>query len=161
MEDEPKMEIPESPEMRMPKPACQHPQRAVKRPFVGRMRMLRASLPLMTALLLGMALAGCTTKSKSRAQAQQAFLAGQQRAAQAIQHERTVTVLGHVRNRFVPWQEGLTLAEAINAAVYTSLIDPRIIRLTRGSERVEIRPSELLSGAFNPELKPGDLIELR
>jgi hypothetical protein len=113
---------------------------------------------LLPALVVG----GCTTKSKARAQAAQAYTAGQEQARKQSQNEpRVITITGQVRNHVVPWQEGLTLAQAIDAAVYTGFTDPRTVLLTRGSETVEIKVKDLLRGTSNPEVEPGDLIEIR
>ncbi len=71
-----------------------------------------------------------------------------------------VTVLGQVRNHTIPWQDGLTLGQAIDAAVYTGFTDPRLIRLTRGSESIQITIRDLLRGTSNPPVEAGDQIEL-
>lgn len=106
--------------------------------------------------------AGCTTKAKARLQAEKAYQAGLQQAAPAPPVQPSgVTVVGPVRHRFVPWREGLTLQEAIYEAVYTGFRDPRLIRLIRGAEWVDIHPNDLLRGTVNPEVEPGDVIELR
>ena len=115
--------------------------------------------------LSALALTGCTTKAKARTQARQAFEAGQKQAAQAAQtapgQASAVTVVGQVRNRIVPWKEGMTLAEALDAAVYTGFTDPRVIRLGRGADFQDITPKDLLSGKTNPAVEAGDVVELR
>jgi hypothetical protein len=104
----------------------------------------------------------CTSRSKARSQAREAFLAGQNQALRHTQNQPPiVTVIGEVRHHLIPWEEGLTLAVAIDAAGYSGLSDPRVIFLTRGTEREEIRVADLLQGMVNPELEPGDMIELR
>jgi hypothetical protein len=112
---------------------------------------------LMAVLVAG----GCTTKSKARAQAGAAFVAGQNEGLKLAQsQQKVITFVGQVRNRVVLWQEGLTLAEAIDAAVYTGFSDPRSIVLRRGTESVTIKVNELLRGVTNPVLEPGDIVEI-
>ncbi len=114
-------------------------------------------------LLLALALNGCTTKEAARREAdKKAFIATQQSAmaAQANQ-EPAVWFRGDVRNQRVPWTEGLTLAEALVAAQYIGNWDPHRITLTRQGEAFVINPRRLLRGQDNPELEPGDLIEVR
>jgi hypothetical protein len=105
---------------------------------------------------------GCTTKSKARAQAGAAFAAGQNEGLKQAQSQaRVVTFVGQVRNRVVLWEEGLTLAQAIDAAVYTGFSDPKMIVLKRGAESVTIKVNDLLRGAANPVLEPGDMVDIR
>ena len=119
-------------------------------------------IPLWMALLVP----SCTTKSAARKQAAQAFAAGQGQALRQSQtrppsEQPLVTVVGPVRLHLVPWQQGLTLALAIDAAVYTGVTDPQIILLRRGLETVEIKVNDLLRGTDNQELERGDIIEIR
>ena len=107
-------------------------------------------------------LAGCTTKSKAQAKAQQAFLAGQNaalRQQQAAQFSG-VTVVGPVQNPQVPWVAGLTLAQAIATANYLDSQAPKTIIITRQGESASMNGDVLLNGAVVP-LEPGDVIELR
>src|ERR1039457_3365775 len=71
-------------------------------------------------LLLAVLLGGCVSKSKADARARAAFMAGQQQALVRMQQTLapSVTVNGEVRNRVVPWTEGMTLAKALVAADY-------------------------------------------
>lgn len=108
-------------------------------------------------MLLG---AGCTSKAKARSKAQKAFLAGQNQAQQSKNREATITVVGQVRNPVVAWHEGITLIEAIDAAVYTGFNDPRLIRVVRGGEFLNVVPKDLLRGTVNPPLEAGDVIEI-
>ena len=106
-------------------------------------------------------LAGCTTKKQAKQEASKAFAAGKAQALNGMQkQEPVVTVVGQVRNHTVPWQEGLTLAQAIDAAVYTGFSNPRLIRLTRGEESIEIAVRDLLRGANNPAVEAGDVVEI-
>jgi len=113
-------------------------------------------------LMVLMAAAGCTTKSSARRQAAEAFAAGQNQAMQTLASQGPeVIVLGPVRHSRVPWEEGLTLAEAIDAADYTGMRDPRSIVLRRAGEVVEISVRDLLRGTANPPVLPGDVVEIR
>ena len=120
---------------------------------------MRYALSLLLFLVLGAS--GCVSKGKARAEAMKAFAAGHEQAVKELQNrEPVVIVLGSVRNHSVPWEEGMTLAQAIDAAFYTGFRDPQVIRLTRGDETIEIRASELLRGSKNPVLQAGDVINL-
>jgi hypothetical protein len=113
-------------------------------------------------LALTWLLGGCTTKSSARRQAAEAFAAGQSQAMETLSPQgKVVHVLGTVRQHAVPWEEGLTLAAAIDAADYTGLTDPKAFVLRRGGETLEISVKDLLRGTVNPELQVGDVIEIR
>lgn len=114
-------------------------------------------------LLLALAVSGCTTRSKANAQAQMAFLAGQNaELRQQQQREQTlsVTVIGRVQNPQVAWVEGLTLAQAIATANYLDSQDPKEIIITRQGESASVDPKVLLRGVVVP-LEAGDIITLR
>src|SRR5205807_3681366 len=74
---------------------------------------------LATAVLV--ASAGCMTKAKARAQARDAFIAGQQESFRQMQQNQTptVTFFGPVNNAAVLWTKDLTLAQALLKAEYT------------------------------------------
>ena len=112
--------------------------------------------------LLALAAGGCTTKSRSRAAAQNAFLAGQNAALrqQMASQFSGVTVTGPVQNPQVPWVAGLTLAQAVATANYLGAAEPRNIILTRQGESAKMGAQILLDGPDVP-LEPGDAIELR
>jgi len=64
----------------------------------------------MGGLVLVLALAGCTTKARSKAEAQAAFQAGQMQGLSQTQPAApTVTFRGDVKNRTIRWTEDLTL----------------------------------------------------
>ncbi len=112
-------------------------------------------------LIFALAATGCTTKAKSRAQAQNAYLAGQNAALQqqlAAQFNG-VTVTGAVQRSQVPWVMGLTLAQAIATANYTGEVAPKHIIITRQGESAALDAKVLLSGTDIP-LEAGDVIEL-
>lgn len=116
---------------------------------------------LVAILILALAASGCVSKSKEKANAQTAYLAGQRAAyANIAAAQRTsVVVLGQVQKPEVPWQENLTLAQAIVAAGYTGSTPKEIILLRQG-ETTRIDPKNLLRGNDVP-LQPGDTITIR
>ena len=112
-------------------------------------------------LLIALAAAGCTTRSGSRAQAQIAFLAGQNQALQqqlAAQF-RGVTVIGAVQNPQVPWVAGLTLAQAVATANYLDSKEPKQIIITRQGDSATLDAKVLFSGPDIP-VEAGDVVEL-
>jgi uncharacterized protein YceK len=112
-------------------------------------------------LVLALCVSGCTTKAKSRAAAQNAYLAGQNAALQqqlAAQFNG-VTVLGAVQRSQVPWVVGLTLAQAVATANYTGEVAPKHIIITRQGESAALDANVLLSGTDIP-VEAGDVIEL-
>jgi hypothetical protein len=112
-------------------------------------------------LLLALALSGCVSKSKANAQARAAFLAGQQQAEVRMQQVQgpSVTVNGEVRNRIVPWTQGMTLAKAVVAAEYTGAKDPAQIIVVHLGVAHRVDPKQLLSGADIP-LQPGGIVQI-
>lgn len=119
--------------------------------------VLCLGLPLLLATMLT---AGCTSKSKAHQAAAKAFQAGQASEARAQDAQRNgITFTGPVLNPIVPWTESLTLAQAIVAARWSGLQDPRLVIITRAGERVEMTPSQSLAAAELP-MEPGDQVEL-
>ncbi|HEY2329025.1 MAG TPA: hypothetical protein VGI63_04350 [Verrucomicrobiae bacterium] len=116
---------------------------------------------LAVILFFTLAVSGCTTKSKSRAEAQSAFLAGQNKALrqQMAAQSGGVTIVGPVQNPQVPWVAGLTLAQAIATANYLDPNDPKEIIITRQGESASIDPKDLFNGVAVP-LEPGDVVEI-
>jgi hypothetical protein len=114
------------------------------------------------ALLMATSFCGCVTRSQARAQAQAAYLAGQQDAlAKMAADQRTsVYIVGPVQKSEVPWVEGLTLAQAIATANYTGRRHPKTITITRQGEQATVNPKDLLNGHVVP-LEPGDTITIR
>ena len=103
---------------------------------------------------------GCETKSRARLEARQAYIEGQEQAlAQSRPKTPIVTVTGPVRNSVIPWTDQLTLAKAIVAADYTGYLNPRLIRVIRDGQAIEIKPSALLNGQDMP-LQAGDTIQV-
>jgi hypothetical protein len=113
--------------------------------------------------LVALFASGCVSKSKARLQAEKAFLEGQQKALsdQQQQQQPVVWFRGDVRNQRIPWSEGLTLTRALLAAQFTWNRDPKAITVTRAGELYVVDPKRLLRGLEDPELEPGDVVEVR
>lgn len=112
-------------------------------------------------LVLSLTTSGCVSRSTAKAQAQAAFAAGQQQQSLRQQQAPSVFVRGEVKNGVITWTEGLTLAQAIVAAEYTGLLNPRAIILTRQGQSYFIAPNHLVRGQEDRLLEPGDVVELR
>ena len=115
-------------------------------------------------VLVGVFTNGCVSKATAQAQAHAAFLAGQQQALERMQQIQpsgaTVTCIGEVRNRLLPWTADLTLAKAILAADYYGRGDPTSILLIRDGRQTVYDPKKLLQGA-DVLLEPRDVVEIR
>jgi len=72
-----------------------------------------------------------------------------------------VMVQGQVRNPYIRWTEGLTLAQAIVQADYFGFADPHEIVVVRQGVSFAVDPRHLLRGLANGVLEPGDLIVIR
>jgi hypothetical protein len=120
-----------------------------------------ALLGLSGLLLIAMALSGCVSKSKAKAQARAAFFSGQQESLARMQQAQgpSVTVNGEVRNHIIPWTEGLTLAQAVVAAEYLGAKDPGQMIIVHNGIATRLDPKQLLSGTDIP-LQPGDIVQL-
>jgi hypothetical protein len=116
------------------------------------MRWLAISL---TALALP-ALFGCGGKSAVRGQ-RPPPAAGMMFSD--VERQTCVLFPGPVRNRAVPWVDGLTLAQSLVAANYLGANDPRLIILRRDGVPTEIHPAELLAGE-DILVAPGDVVEI-
>jgi hypothetical protein len=103
---------------------------------------------------------GCTSSTKAKLQAREAYIAGQQQAEARVAARNSVTVLGPVRNQMVPWTEDLTLAKALIAADYAGKGTPKEIILVRNGLAQRINPNDLLAGQDIP-LQQGDLVQIR
>jgi len=115
-------------------------------------------------VLLTLCLTSCVSKARARAEARAAFLAGQQQALERMQQNApagpTVTFIGEVKNRLIPWTADLTLAKAIVAADYYGSVDPASIVLIRDGQQTVYDPKKLLQGA-DILLEPRDVVEIR
>jgi hypothetical protein len=115
------------------------------------------------ALLMATSFCGCVTKAQARAQAQAAYLAGQNDALAKMAgagQGQVIVIVGPVEHPNVPWVEGLTLSQAIATANYTSRHNPKAITITRQGEQASVNPKVLLNGQVVP-LEPGDTITIR
>lgn len=121
---------------------------------------LKAVVPLLCLAVI--AVAGCTTKSRAKADANAAFMAGQQQGMmQAQDLQRTgVRFIGNVKNPLIEWTQDLTLAEAIIAAEYQGRNAPGEIIILRRGQAIHFEPHRLLNGDDMP-LLPGDTVEVR
>ena len=114
---------------------------------------------LCSLLVLG---SGCTSRSRSQKEAIKAFQAGQQQGVQwAEQGRTTLLVRGAVQNPVVRWQPGMRLSQAIVQAGYTGRTDPKKINVTREGATYPIDIRRLLRGQEDPELRPGDLVDIQ
>ena len=112
--------------------------------------------------LLVLFLAGCVSQREAGLEARQAYMAGQQQAAQQqrAQQPPQVTIRGPVRNPVVPWVENMTLAKAIVDADYTGFMNPILVRVIRNGQMVEeMKGIDLLHGHDFP-LEAGDMVEI-
>ena len=117
--------------------------------------------PFIFILFLALVACGCTTKSRSRAAAENAYLAGQNAALrQQLAQYSGITVVGAVQSPQVPWVAGLTLAQAVATANYIGAQEPKAVVITHQGESAVMPASVLFSGADIP-LEPGDVVELR
>lgn len=119
---------------------------------------------LFVSLLLFPILLGCKSAEEQRRDDYRIFMSGQDPRTQfETQNENRpppVTVIGEVRHRHIIWREGLTLANSLDASEYIGLLQPRTIYVTRDGVRYQIRVSDLLAGKDNPEILPGDIINV-
>jgi hypothetical protein len=114
-------------------------------------------------LLLLAAISGCTTNSNSAAksQAQASWRAQQEDLAQKQQQQPAIFVRGEVKNRIIPWNADLTLAQAIVAAEYHGLWDPHSILIIRKGQTFKVNPKHLLWRVEDPLLEAGDIVEIQ
>ena len=128
-----------------------------------RRAVLISNLLQVSALLaLTVLLCSCVSKSKANARSRTAFAAGQQQGIGQTADARRVNIrfIGPVRQFEVPWQDGLTLAQAIVIADYTEARDPTVIWILRQRERIAVSPRDLLAGKDFP-LEPGDTVKMQ
>jgi len=122
-----------------------------------------AGVAPVAALLCAIALSGCVSRAKAKAQADAAFVAGQQQAlAQMRQNAMqgaVVTINGPVRQPVLPWTERMTLGSALVAADYYGP-DPTSIAIARGGRAIQVDPKTLLQGQ-DIQLLAGDIIQIQ
>jgi hypothetical protein len=116
------------------------------------------------SILIALLSAGCVSKKQADAQARAAFLAGQGQALemfhQAQMRGPSVTVVGEVKNSFIPWTADLTLAKALVAADYHGTTEPTEILLARQGKATSYDPKKLLNGDDVP-LQPNDVVQIK
>jgi hypothetical protein len=117
-----------------------------------------------TGIILVLLLAGCVSKKEAELRERQAYMAGQQQSGQQSQSRPQgspqVIVQGPVRNHVIPWDENLTLAQAIVDADYTAFINPKHIRVIRNGQMIEeLRGIDLLHRQDFP-LEAGDIVDI-
>src|SRR5262245_6004218 len=106
-----------------------------------------------------LAFCGCESKSKARAQARAAYVAGRASAYQRMQ-ERELTdvrIIGEVVNPKIAWEEGMTLATVLLVAGYQKDHTPLGIFIERMGRRIQVDMAAFLKGEDLP-LEPGDII---
>ena len=125
------------------------------------LRGLSCAVWISSAALVASGVTGCVSKSKARAQARDAFIAGQQESFRQMQLNQSPNVkfVGPVKNPVVPWTKDLTLAQALISAEYTVRGDPREIVLIRKGVASRIDPKKLLAGEDVP-VQAGDIVQV-
>src|SRR5437667_7958343 len=115
---------------------------------------------ILIAGVLATGATGCVSKAKARAQARDAFIAGQQETFRQMQLNQSpnVNFVGPVKNSVVSWTKDLTLAQALISAEYMGRGDPREIVLIRKGVASRIDPKKLLAGEDVP-LQAGDIVQ--
>jgi len=123
--------------------------------------LLFRQIPLVALALLTFTTSSCVSKSQAKAQARDAYIAGEQAAMTRLAkaHESVVTFIGPVQFPTVQWNRDLTLAKAIIAAGYTGPAEPSQIMIVRNGQAIPIDPKRLLSGEDIPLLS-GDLVQI-
>jgi hypothetical protein len=115
------------------------------------------------ALLCTVAMSGCVSRAKAKAQAEAAFIAGQQQAlAQMRQNSAqgaVVTLNGPVRQSVLPWTQNMTLGSALVAADYFGP-EPTSIVIAREGRAMQVDPKLLLQGK-DVQLLAGDVIQIQ
>jgi hypothetical protein len=111
-------------------------------------------------LLISLLFCGCVTEAEANARVKAAYQAGQKAAFASLGGVgQGVSVVGPVEHSNVPWVEGLTLAQAIATANYTSHRNPKVITITRHGGEISVNPRDLIGGHVVP-LQPGDTIKI-
>lgn len=123
------------------------------------------SLLLTTAIafVCASSLTGCVSQARAKAQADAAFIAGQQQALaqmrQGAAQGAVVTIQGQVRQSVLPWVQNMTLGSALVAADYFGA-DPTNIVIVRQGRVFQVDPKTLLQGN-DVQLLAGDTIQIQ
>lgn len=113
-------------------------------------------------LLIGcVALQGCVSKAKAKADAQAAYQAGRRDALAQLPQllGPVVNLVGPVANAYLPWTPEMTLAKAIVDAGYKGVREPAGIVIVRRGQGIRVDPKKLLAGEDVP-LEAGDIVKL-
>jgi len=142
---------------------------AARKPITWRRRFRDSALGLLSLFVIShssLTLTGCVTKATAKAQAQTAFLAGQNQAMMRMQQQQlqqsrgaVVSFVGPITNPNIPWTTDLTLARAIDQAGYTGTAEPSRIFIVRNGQAIQVDTKQLLAGQDQP-LMPGDVIQI-
>lgn len=117
---------------------------------------------LSTLVLVAAMAGGCATKSGVRSEMQRMMGEERQRAErERLEKEPAVWFRGDVQLLRMAWREGLTLAVALSEARYTGFGTPKLLTVTRDGQVYSVNVRALLRGQENPELEPGDVVEVR
>jgi hypothetical protein len=117
---------------------------------------------LLSTLLLAVVAVGCATKAGTRREMQRVMVEERQRTEiERLQKEPAVWFRGDVQMKRVTWREGLTLAAALTEARYTGFGTPELLTVTRAEQVYTVNVRALLRGQDNPEMEPGDVVEVR
>ncbi len=113
------------------------------------------------AMVLGAMAEGCVTKAKAKADARAAYLAGRQEALARLPQVMgpNVNIIGPVKNAWIPWTEGLTLAKAIVDSGYEGTREPASIIIVRQGQGMRVDPKLLLQGRDVP-IEAGEMIKI-
>jgi hypothetical protein len=113
-------------------------------------------------MLLAVVAAGCATRAGTRREMERVFMQERHHAEmERLQKEPAVWFRGDVQMLRVTWREGLTLAAALTEARYTGFGTPKSLTVTRAEQVYKVNVRALLRGQDNPELEPGDVVEVR
>jgi len=141
-----------------------------RKPFTWRRRFGDSALGFLSAFVISYSslifTSGCVSKATAKAQAQTAFLAGQNQAMMRMQQQQlqqargaTVSFVGPFTNPNIPWTTDLTLREAIVQGGYTGSADPTRIFIVRNGQAIQVDTKQLLAGQDQPVM-PGDVIQI-
>lgn len=115
-----------------------------------------------TILLAALVVGGCATKAGTRREMERVFMQERHHAElERLQKEPAVWFRGDVQMLRVTWREGLTLAAALTEARYTGFGTPKSLTVTRAGQLYKVNVRALLRGEDNPEMEPGDVVEVR
>lgn len=104
-------------------------------------------------------LAGCVSEPTTETSMPVANGAGQTQATPPQTGKQTVTVMGNVARRVIPWQDGLTLSQAFYASGYQGANPAQLVIHRKGQMAVFVNFQDL--NGQDMLLNAGDQIEIR